>query len=197
MRLAKFTSGVFEGAWRGAGWWAVIFAVCGVTTAQPGQPGLRLVEEQFDDVSPLSNSLRVQQRDPRRPVDFDRVYRVDGNLRLFGGGQRFVRIDSGIVAVFSRSEYTPVKQGVLRADIPAGTVFYLGDVRSILSDDSSEAYRPGILAVDLSAAGLTQEALGPRERPSVSNMETPTVFSNEAYRVYRVGQLLDRAAAGR
>jgi hypothetical protein len=175
----------------------VIFAAAagGVNGMALGQPGLTPVDEQFDDVSPLSNSLRVQPLDLRQPIQFDRVYRIDPNLRLFGGGQKFARIDNGIIAVFDRSEYTPAKRGVLRAEIPAGTVFYLGDPTAVLAAHGQEDYGPSILAVNLSAAEQIESPVHRRENIGLIEQSTPTVFSNEAYRVYRIGQLLDMAAS--
>lgn len=168
--------------------------VVGSGALAPGQPGLTPVEQQFDDVSPLSNSLRLQPLDLRRPLEFDRVYRIDPTPDLFGGSRKFARIDNGIVAVFDRSEYSPVTRGVLSADIPAGTVFYIGSPESVLTS-TYHARGPSILAVDRSALEQNLRAPGPRPAPKFSEQVTPTVFSGEAYRQYRVGQLLDMAAS--
>lgn len=178
-------------AWQARAW---SIALLGGTWAM-AQPGLTPVEQQFDDVSPLSNSLRVQPLDLRQPIEFDRVYRLDPTPRLFGGGRKFARIDNGIIAVFDRSEYSPVQRGVLRADIPAGTVFYLGDPSAVLFARGHEDSGPSILAVNISAAGLIDRTHSQRENVGLFEQSTPTVFSNEAYRVYRVGQLLDLAAS--
>lgn len=161
----------------------------------PAQPGLNPVDQQLDDVSPLGNSLRVQPLDLRRPIEFDRVYRIDPTPDLFGGSRKFARIDNGVIAVFDRSEYSRAARGVLSADIPAGTVFYLGSPESVLSS-TYQARGPSILAVDRSAMEQNLKPPGPRPSQKLSQQITPTIFSGEAYRQYRVGQLLDQAARG-
>lgn len=186
-------SGKDKFRWRAAlGPWVVVALV---ESASWAQPTFTPVDEQFDDVSPLSNSLKVQPLDLRQPIQFNHVYRIDPSVQLFGGGQKFARIDNGVIAVFDRSEYTPVKQGVLRADVPAGTVYYLGDPATVLSARGRTDAGPSILAVNLSAADELNYPTVRRESLGLVETLTPTVFSGEAYRVYRVGQLLDVAAA--
>jgi len=180
-----------HGAWatRGAAALAAVFA--GAAWSQPGLPPLTPVDQQFDDVSPLSNSLRVVDYDLRRPFQFERVYRIDPTPRLFGGEQKFARIDNGVIAVFDRSQYVRVRRGLLLAEVPVGTVFYLGSPESVLARGGPTP--PSILTVDMSAGEETLRAPGLAPKSPGPEQLMQTVFSGEAYRVYRVGQLLDIA----
>ncbi|MDX2147215.1 MAG: hypothetical protein SFZ23_06800 [Planctomycetota bacterium] len=99
------------------------------------RPSVVPVDQGAADVHALSASLRWTPVDLRSAQNFDRVYRLDdlaaadANWRSHAGrGLRergFVRFDSGLAAVFPQSTYRDVG-GVLRAEVPPGTVFLIG-----------------------------------------------------------------------
>ncbi len=88
------------------------------------------VVDQVGDRHSLSHSLRVMPVD-LSPHGFERVYAVPGRDDLL------MRTNGALYAVFDQSTYArdPQKRGVMRAVIPAATVFYIGrpDFRTIRS----------------------------------------------------------------
>ena len=79
----------------------------------------RRVDPVVGDTDPLRMSLRELSVDLRLSDDFSNVYQLpDGH---------FARRSGGLTAIFPRSSYAPVNGGAI-AEIPAGTVFYIGDV---------------------------------------------------------------------
>lgn len=91
--------------------------------AVPG-PALQRVEPGVGDVDPLRASLRDLSVDLRSSGDFSTPYRIPGQT---AADDRFVRFGGGTTAVFPRSVYTSTRRGVV-AEIPPGTVFYIGGV---------------------------------------------------------------------
>jgi len=177
----------------------ILACLASVAAAQPGgrDGGLRWtpVEQGVDDRNPLAARLRAQPADLRQPTDFDRVFRLDPSLgrrdatvRLFGGaglrGEVYARRSGGVTAVFPASSYKRTRGGLLRAEVPAGTVFALGDsVGGLLGADPYPAPpATGANFVDLSAAGDAP----PEPRPAAPL----TIWSDDRYRRERLRALL-------
>lgn len=111
--------------------------------------GLKAIEAGVGDVGPLSISARELRVDLRQAAGFDRVYQLPWQTGASGskpGG--FVRFDSGIAAVFPRSEYRQTPWGQV-AEIPAGTTFYIGRLPdSVLQAGTSSRSPSSLLRVD-------------------------------------------------
>jgi hypothetical protein len=110
--------------------------VIALVTAALGQPETvtvggvkwRPTEPIIGDNGPLSVSQRALPVDMRVGSGFDRLYKMDAKLKLFGGqaeSDYYMRMSGGVTAVFPRSSYVQTREG-LAAEIPAGTVFSLG-----------------------------------------------------------------------
>lgn len=107
------------------------------TTTQPTGPRqptavtpsgrLERVVQGEADLGELSTTLRRLQPDLRAPERFEQVYRIPGRP---GAPDRMARVSGAVTAVFPESEYALTKRGT-RADIPAGTIFFLGKVRDV------------------------------------------------------------------
>lgn len=105
------------------------------------------------DTGPLHASLGVPYTDLRSPLNFDRVYRVRGDLRRFGitpGQEMYARASNGMVAVFPKSEYVATARGSI-AQVPAGTVWVIGEPLTVVqpggvweqADEWSGGWRDG------------------------------------------------------
>ena len=124
---------------------------CGVALcAASAHAQLRLLDPTLGDVGPGSTSLREPRADLRQPAAFERVY------ALPGVHQSLVRFDSGIAAVFARSEYTQTSRGLI-ATIPAGTVFYIGKLPESLSKLAAPTTRSGLSAAAPAAFSAAAE----------------------------------------
>jgi hypothetical protein len=140
--------------------------------------GLRSVEAGVGDVGPLSTSTRELRVDLRQPANFDRVYALPTRNGVGGrtpGG--FVRFDSGIAAVFPRSEYTPTPWGPV-ADIPAGTTFYIGRLPdSMLQAGAQARSTPSVLRIDhgIDRSVRTQATTDARSAKAQTRVDTRAV----------------------
>lgn len=123
---------------------ACALAIAAGLTEPPS--ALRPVEAGVGDVGPLDVGLRQLRTDLRVPSGFDRVFRTAPDA---GGRSSLVRFDSGIAAVFDRSQYRVTRRGPV-AQIPAGTVFYIGGLPAHLAAPVSQA-APGPLAASFRA----------------------------------------------
>lgn len=161
--------------------WMAIFALFLV----PAQPELREVEQGFDDVSPLARSTRHEARDLRRPTDFEKVY----ELTTPDGRRVFVRVDNGIAAVFSRSDYT----GSGEALFPPNMVFHIGTEGLLgAGAEITPAPAPNRLDTRVPPAGPAEDA--PAEEPAPTAVPgPPAIVTNEIYRRLRIAQLLESA----
>lgn len=103
---------------------------------------LEPVDAGFADTGPLHSSLRSVQWDIHAPINFDRVYRVTGDLRRFGvptGQEMYARATNGLVAVFPRSEYYVTPRGILPI-VPAGTIWVMGESIRVIAPTYEPAY---------------------------------------------------------
>ncbi len=113
----------------------LVLACAGLARAQSepikvGGVQWKVVDQGFADRGPLSTSQRAMPVDLRVGTNFDKVYELDGQPKLFGGGSDttdyYMRMNGALTAVFPRSSYTRAGNGLERVDIPAGTVFSIG-----------------------------------------------------------------------
>lgn len=185
---------------------AAAWCVVGISAGAASQPETPLVRVQqgVGDRGPLGRDLQVPFQDLRLPSGFDGVYRG----QTAGGAGFHARIHGGITAVFPWSVYTQVAPGVEVAEVPAGTVFYIGGL-----PEHGMGRRPPIATlerVDLSAGSLRSArpaTPGLRAGPapwSLDNTAPGTGLPEfdpahekrvELRRVGRVAELLRQAAA--
>ncbi|MFG0258437.1 MAG: hypothetical protein ACF8GE_11090 [Phycisphaerales bacterium JB043] len=156
-----------------------------VTLASASAQQLRPVEAGVDDIGTLRTSGRVQMHDLRVASDFDRVYQLDDGTR------RYVRIHGAIRAVFPRSSYD-LRRGT--PTVPAGTIFYLGapDAWSI-AQETNPILRPGRLNArhdSRVSSRVDGRVTGRAPSQMVGGRSRSTVWSDEAYRQRRMGELL-------
>jgi hypothetical protein len=126
----------------GAAWALPALASAQTQPVQVGGFTWRPVESGLADVGPVGISQRAMPVDLRVGANFDRVYEIDGRPRLFGGTPAptyYMRMNAGVVAVFPRSSYTSVGNGIAIADIPAGTVYSIGGNLSELVGQPTKA----------------------------------------------------------
>lgn len=161
--------------------------------ATPTQPEARVIEQGFEDVSPLAQSTRHNPKDFRRPSGFEKVYEITTP----DGKTAFVRVDNGIAAVFSRSDYTA--QG--DALFPPNMVFHIGAAKLLESSSApQQTLAPASNRLDLSAQRSartparepTPEPTRPAEAEAIPG--PPSIVINEFYRRVRIAQLLQSAA---
>ncbi len=183
--------------------WIALTALTASAAGQPLRPfELEAIDAGVEDVDPLARGGRLQARDLRIPIGFEHVYRVPGRDDLF------MRIDSGLVAVFPRSVYVQTQTGVTPI-VPPATRFYPGGLpQSLLTPTRLDAPRKSPDGID---AALTQpiapERAGPlpmndfidlrAENPATSAPRTSPEFSlwsDERFRSARIGSLLEHAA---
>jgi hypothetical protein len=180
----------------GAGQLALVWAAAlAAGSGAWGQVVLTPVEQGVADVDMLSSSLRSLQADLRAPAGFERVYEGSWEDRY---GQRsgfFARVSGGVTAVFPMSRYSAVLGGI-EPEIPAGTVFYLGDPpepwpQSRGPQTGGPGTEPAPNRLDYSVAGGGAAPIGAWEEVVVER----TVWTDSRYRQRRVEGLLLRAAA--
>lgn len=135
-------------------------------SANPGMSaGLRPVEANVGDTGALSTSPRELRVDLRQAAGFDRVYQLPWRMGTGGLGRPgdFVRFDSGVAAVFPRSQYVMTAYGPATA-VPAGTTFYIGRLpESVLQSGNLPRAQSSLLRVD---RGVRLSARG--EQPTMS-----------------------------
>ena len=168
------------------------------------QPVLRPVDQGYADRTPISISQRRVEDDLRLPLNFDRLYRIDGRSRPWptATGDRagwFARVSGGVVAMFPQSQYTRVGSRARRVDIPAGVVYLLQD-SSKWMEPSVPARESGSLMRRLNQSGVIPEprvASAPGRTLARHPIPQHSVWESEGYRRWRIGQLLDAALAAR
>ena len=118
--------------------------------------GLRLIpiEPGFEDVSLLATSSKRMPVDLRMPLNFDQIYRIEGDLSRLGLTGRntswlarantpmFARASGGLIAIFPQSEYVQTKRG-MRPVVPANTTFFIGTI------PHDAVVQPGINAISI------------------------------------------------
>jgi hypothetical protein len=186
-------------------------------------------EPTVSDLGPLNTSQRVMPLDMRATSSFDKLYKLDARPRFFGDraqGEYYMRRSGAVSAVFPRSSYRALEEGVL-AEVPAGTVFSLGGDIGRLIDAPPPAPRRNIFSA---------QPVNPRNEPAPTNPNRPdyrvpqgppappaaparadrprrdpaelvypgpdeplarSIWTDEGYRRERVSALLDQALAGK
>src|SRR5690606_35847536 len=147
------------------------------------------------------------------PLGFDRVYRLRTRdpFSVDGANDVFVRRSGGVTAVFPRSTYRPGPFGP-EAEIPPGTVFYVGPLPAELTGAGEPAPLPeerlnlraarGAIRWTAPRAESLNDSAPPVELPpdaAAADAEpfVLSVFEDETYRQRRISALLARAARAR
>jgi hypothetical protein len=139
------------------------------------------LEEGVADVSALGTSMRLIDPGLVAPMDFGEVYRVPGMPALL------MRIAGGVYAVFPQSVYSA--EG---AQIPPGTIFYIGAPPAAPSEASPEPVAP-----DASLASGHHGSLSPLlnlDGGWTTGGETPSIANDAMYRSQRLRELMQVAA---
>lgn len=167
---------------------------------------LRLVpiDPGTEDVSILREGGRQMPVDLRKPLNFEQVYRVEGDLSRLGvlgispapGQSMYARASGGLIAVFPQSEYVRTRQGAFPI-VPANTTFLLGSAQTLTQLPKDSALAGGVTAasaaqrVDLRAR-VTTEPVPMASRPP--RREAGSIWESEVTRRSRLEQLLDQAS---
>ena len=155
-------------------------------------------------MSILREGGRQMPVDLRKPLNFEQVYRVEGDLSRLGvlgispapGQSMYARASGGLIAVFPQSEYVRTRQGAFPI-VPANTTFLLGSAQTLTQLPTHPALSGGVTAasaaqrVDLRARNTT----GPvptTSRPP--RREAGSIWESEVTRRSRLEQLLDQAS---
>lgn len=142
--------------------------------------------------------------DLRKPLNFEQVYRVEGDLSRLGvlgispapGQSMYARASGGLIAVFPQSEYVRTRQGAFPI-VPANTTFLLGSAQTLTQLPTDPALAGGVTAasaaqrVDLRARATT-EPVPTTSRPP--RREAGSIWESEVTRRSRLEQLLDEAS---
>lgn len=168
--------------------------------------GVRLVpvDPGTEDVSNLWSGGRQMPVDLRTPLDFDQVYRVEGDLSrlgVLGVGSRpdqvmYARASGGTIAIFPRSKYVPTREGMFPV-IPENTTFVTSSLSvpaintSWMKQDSgtitaASAAQKVYLRANVAGAQQELEAKAPRREPA-------TIWTSEVVRRSRLAALMDQA----
>ena len=120
----------------------------------------RPVEPTVGDLGPLNTSQRVMPVDTRATSSFDKLYKLDARPRFFGdrAGEYYMRRSGAVSAVFPRSSYRVLEQGIL-AEVPAGTIYSLGGDIGKLIDSPAPMPRRNIFSA---------QPVAPRQEPATN-----------------------------
>ena len=182
---------------------ATLLLMLGAGVAQAQLIYLEPVEAGTEDVNPLLRSLRPVRADLRVATDFERVYRVTGDVRAFGGSdeEMYARVSNGLVAMFPKSVYSSTSR---RALIPPGTIWVLGaHARAGIAPAKSDEARGEVRPLDARLEVMQNQAvhnrrlntdatITPRQR-AVRTIEIPCLFESESIRHQRLSARLDEA----
>jgi hypothetical protein len=176
-----------------------VLAVLLLWMLQP-PPGMRPITPGVGDPTPLSIDPAVQPIQLRMDAGFDRLYRIDPSLKLFGGMPAFARRSGAITAIFPQSTYAFTREGVVTT-VPPGAVFQIDDGRSRPGDtrppDALAFVRADLSAGVRDAPGAPPDARAASEpvrreaRPAAT--ETETIWTSERERVRRLEALFAAA----
>lgn len=196
-----------------------------VRPLDPRQPEARPVDAGVGDVSPLQRSLRTVPLDLRLDSGFSRVVELERPTRLVGPGapRVFARRSGAITAIFPESSYTWSNDGRVVIEVPAGTVYQIGDMPRLFEHgpgggtgggpiggplgglESGPGLFTGVdLRADLAAPVRTLPPTRSAPSPSDGRATGPdpvvpparaavSLWFDDEYRVRRVGTLLDAA----
>lgn len=168
---------------------------------------LRLVpiDPGTEDVSRLWEGGRQMPVELRKPLNFEQVYRVEGDLSRLGvlgvspatGQAMYARASGGLVAIFPQSEYVATKQGRFPV-VPANTTFLLGSIQT--SPNSPAGVRtPEMGQMNRTAASMAQRVDQRAIASRIPDFAPPprreriSIWNSEATRRLRLATLLDEA----
>lgn len=165
------------------------------------QPEARVIDQGVEDISPIATSSRIAPKDFRKPTGFEKVYEITTP----DGKTVYARIDNGIAAVFTRSDYSARGEAL----IPPNTVFHIGTSEILASHAApmvSARAAPNRVdtrvQTDPAASKQAQAQSSPPSNqsaePAAASPEAvpgpPSIVTNEIYRRLRITQLLQDAA---
>jgi hypothetical protein len=145
------------------------------------------------DLDPLRGSIRVLPTDLRAPTSFENVYKLSTTDRFGKAQDLYARRNGGLTAVFPRSVYVQSRKGLV-PEIPAGTVFIIGDDHNFDSAPAtiSRAYNAVSFTAPLISA---QEKPGPpapvRSVPLKPLSALDSIWKDETYRQRTISRLLE------
>lgn len=155
------------------------------------------------DVNPLAMQQFVMPLDLQVPNGFETIYQVNDPQ----GNSQYVRFGGGTAAVFPRSVYIPLEEGVL-PDIPPGTIFYIDGLPASYS--SPEALGPAWSSASMVSYQVSRFVpQGVNMRPTNVVFDAPSastepvarpissMWVSDVHRRKRVSQLLHAAADAR
>jgi hypothetical protein len=165
---------------------------------------LRLVpiDPGTEDVSRLWEGGRQMPVDLRKPLNFEQVYRVEGDLSRLGvlgvspaaGESMYARASGGMVAVFPQSEYVRTKQGRFPV-VPANTTFLQGSIQTLTGLPQGESRGSGgVTAASAAQRVDTRANVQPQAEPvkaTATKREPVSIWTSEVARRSRLSQLLD------
>lgn len=165
---------------------------------------LRLVpiDPGTEDVSRLWEGGRQMPVDLRKPLNFEQVYRVEGDLSRLGvlgvspaaGESMYARASGGMVAMFPQSEYVRTKDGRFPV-VPANTTFLQGSIQTLTGLPQGESRGSGgVTAASAAQRVDTRANVAPPVEPvkaTTTKREPATIWTSEVARRSRLSQLLD------
>jgi hypothetical protein len=107
-----------------------------------------------------------------------------------GRGQRYARVDGGLVAVFPQTGLTPGEPFPM---VPAGTVYYIGALPPRLRQ-ALAPQPPAVNRVNLSASRPSRPNKAAAGMTTVQGEPSASILTDEAFRRRRVAHLLRKAA---
>jgi hypothetical protein len=161
-------------AWRWSALWAPVLACAGGWAPQDlGPAGLERVGQGTADVGPLHQDLQELPLDLRVPLGFDAVYRGTATDPYGGTTPYFARVSGALTAVFPRSVYTDLGDGVRLAEVPPGTICYIGELPPELTGGDpalAEAMWSGVLRAPVFEASRSDHGTDMPFDPSLERM---------------------------
>lgn len=142
------------------------------------------VEAGVEDRGALSDSLHVEQTNMRQDHAFEKLYKIAGSDDVY------VRKSGGLSAVFRTSAYVQTPRGDVPI-VPAGTVYYIGEIPPQLVQQLGELQEP----LEPSSTLIIAEMAIPRvgtlsSKTPLTKNKTPRYsiefLENETYRRQRL-----------
>lgn len=173
---------------------ALAGAVSAAAAVQPQDSRVHRVDPGVGDMGGGGVGRVDIRRELRRSNDFGSVYEYRGSERPGSGRNGFYfRIAGGVTAVFPRSSYRMTLNGPV-AEIPPGTVFYLGGLPPELLAEEKPVPARSFNYLDLSAAAGQNAGVDQPAAAGGGNGGGGWTMFDEPYRRRRVAALLRHAA---
>lgn len=160
----------------------ITFLLCFVMKGDPVE--LVPVDAGFEDLTPLSESLKVELHDIRQSQSFEQLFRVKGSPEIF------VRRAGTLHAVFRDPRYIETSQGSVAA-VPTGTVYCIGEVTSDVLSQLG-VLRRGKKNTQEEVETIQEETYWQPIPPGVSHLTVTTIrfLDDESYRRSRLASFV-------